>query len=139
MHMRTPTVKQREILEVALAADVADVKSLLAPLFALDANDIAELRTDAGESAVRYELEKMPGSFSTKLTLYIDPDRTNGIDTDAALAEALVTATHDRAVASLPADHPQAANPAAWMLYAPGAPPKLVHQKARDDDGIDLA
>lgn len=139
MHMRTPTVKQREILEVALAADVADVKSLLAPLFALDANDIAELRTDAGESAVRYELEKMPGSFSTKLTLYIDPDRTNGIDTDAALAEALVGATQDRAVASLPADHPQAANPAAWMLYAPGAPPKLVHQKARDDDGIDLA
>ncbi len=139
MDVRMTPVTKREILEVALATDIADVRALLAPLFRLDTNDVADLRADDdGDPAVRYEHMTMPGSFQTKLTLYVDPARANGITTDEALAKGLVAATNSRALASLPPDHPKAADPGAWMLFAPGALPRLVHEKPRDDDGIDL-
>lgn len=132
-------MKQREILEVALAAPVADVKALLSPVFRVAADQIVDLHHGGdGEPAIRYELMTMPGSFPTKLTLYVDPEQANGVTSDDALAKALVTATQDRAVASLPPDHPDAEVPTAWMLYAPGAMPRIVHEKPRDDDGIDL-
>lgn len=139
MTMESQAVKERMILEIALAADVPNVKALLSPVFGVTEDQIVDLRADAaGEPAVRYDVEALPGSFPTKLTVYVDPDRAHGVTTDDALAKALVAATNDRAVTSLPPDHPKAEIPTAWMLYRPGQFPRIVHEKPRDDDGIDV-
>ncbi len=112
------------------------VPGVLAPLFGVDVAAVRPL-LEPTEALVRFELALLPGSFPSKLSVYAEAGR--GPSSDAELALALASATSADVLASLPEEHEEAANPAAWMLYSPGQDPRIAYERLRDDEGVDLA
>ena len=134
--MSTAMVVERNILEVLVAAPLSleSAAGLLASVYGVAAAPLES----ADAARVRFELDTLPGSFPSKLTVYADPS-LSGPQNDADLARAVVAGANAEVIASLPESHAEAHNPAAWLRYTPGAEPVVAYEQTRDDDGIDLS
>lgn len=134
------TGMKKRILEAVCEAALspADTVGVLANLHGVPPESIRSIDGPPGEIPVRYERSELPGAFATRIGVFVDASLEAGPRDDVELARGLSLKTGSAVICAVPEDHPEAANPYAWLRLHPGREPELVYERPDDSEGIEL-